>query len=146
MVIEWSDEYETGHPLIDLDHRGIVDIINRLEPLIDSEESAEVGHILCDLTDYVLVHFGHEETLMQRVRYPRYDEHMLSHCTFFASMTKFIFGFETGQTGLSREIQEFLALWLIQHESSEDREFVDYLKCYHPETAGAWTSSDETGK
>ncbi len=137
MFIEWSDEFETGHAVIDHDHRGIVDIINRLEPLIDSENSAEIDRILCDLTDYVLVHFGHEETLMQRIRYPLYDAHMLSHCRFFASLTQFIYGFETGQTGLSREIQEFLASWLIEHESTEDKEFVTHLMRYHPEAAGA---------
>lgn len=137
MLILWSAKYETGHAVIDLDHRGIVAIINRLEPLIDSEDTAEIDRILCDLTDYVLVHFGHEEALMQRTRYPRYDEHMLSHCRFFASLTQFIYGFETGQAGLSREIQEFLASWLVDHESSEDKEFVDYLTRFHPDVAGA---------
>ena len=135
MLVEWGAEYETGHPVIDRDHRGIITIINRLEPLIDSEHPAEIDRILCDLTDYVLVHFGHEETLMLRIRYPRYDEHMLSHCRFFASLTQFIYGYETGQAGLSREIQEYLASWLVEHETSEDRVFVDYLKLYHPDVA-----------
>ena len=61
--------------------------------------------------------------------------HMLSHCRFFASLTQFIYGYETGQAGLSREIQEYLASWLVEHETSEDRVFVDYLKLYHPDVA-----------
>ena len=145
MIIEWTDQYETGHPVIDHDHQGIVDIINRLDPLIGSDSNAEVGQILCDLTDYVLVHFGHEETLMQRVRYPLLEEHRLSHCRFFASMTRFIYGFETGQTGLSREIQEFLANWLVEHESSEDKTFVIHLMRYHPDATGIWTTPEDTG-
>ena len=140
MFIEWSSELETGFPLIDSDHRGIVDIVNRLGALIGSEAdaqgSSEIGQILCDLTDCVLGHFGHEETLMQSTRYPDFDRHMLSHCQFFASLTQFIYGFETGQSGLSREIYEFLADWLIQHESSEDQAFVNYLTRYHPDAIG----------
>ena len=127
MHIEWTDEHQTGHPVIDHEHQGIVDIINRLEALVDSENATEIGEVLCDITDYVLVHFGHEETLMQSIRYPLFDQHMLSHCQFFSSLTQFIYGFETGRVGLIREIQAFLASWLVQHESAEDKLFVNYL-------------------
>ena len=133
MIVNWSKEHQTGHPVIDHDHQDIVVILNRLEALTDGEPQEEVGQLICDITDCVLVHFGHEEALMQRVHYPLLDEHMLSHCRFFATLTRFTYGFETGQTGLAREIQNFLAHWLVEHESAEDQQFVAYLKLHHPE-------------
>ena len=135
MIVHWSKEHQTGHPVIDHDHQDIVAILNRLEVLADGEPRQEIGQLLCDITDCVLVHFGHEEMLMQRVRYPAYDDHMLSHCRFFATLTRFIFDFETGETGLVRDIQEFLARWLVEHESSEDQAFVAFLKLHHPDIA-----------
>ncbi len=136
MVIEWGEEYETGYPLIDKGHRGIIEITNRLERLQGSGDTAEVGQVLCDLTDCVLMHFGYEEMFMQRVHYPGYDAHMLSHCEFFATLTRFIYAFETNESGLAPELQGFLSSWLAGHESKEDKEFVDYLARFHPDSLG----------
>lgn len=126
MHIEWDAIFETGHVEIDREHRAIVDIINRLDPLAEVEYSEQIGDILCELTEYVITHFGREEQMMLRVRYPDYDKHMLSHCQFFANLTRFTYAFETRQAGLSREIQEYLATWLIRHETEEDAAFVRF--------------------
>ena len=128
MHVQWTEDLETGHADIDKDHQGIVDIINRLDGLVDHGDSAEIGDILCSLTEYV--HFGREEQLMLSTRYPDYDRHMLSHCQFFSSLTRFTYAFETNRSGLSGDMQVYLAEWLINHESTEDRQFVSYLKEY----------------
>jgi len=130
MHIEWTKVFETGHAEIDREHKAIVDIINRLEDMPEDEYSEDVGDILCQLTEYVIVHFGREEQMMLRVRYPDYDAHMLSHCQFFAHLTRFTYGFETRQTGLSRDIQEYLAGWLVEHEAIEDAAFIRYWLAY----------------
>jgi len=137
MHVEWSKGLETGHLEIDRDHQGIVDIINRLDGLLDHGNTAEIGEILCTLTEYVIVHFGREEQLMLRTRYPRYDAHMLCHCQFFANLTRFTYAFETNARGLSRDIQEYLADWLIEHEASEDKHFVTYLNDHDAGLSGA---------
>ena len=48
MFIEWGEEYETGYPLIDKGHRGIVDISNRLEWLDEQNNPEAVGQVLCE--------------------------------------------------------------------------------------------------
>ncbi len=132
MRIDWSQSLETGNPDLDTDHRTLVDIINRLELPADHNDS-EIGKILCDLIDYVIVHFGREEELMRRYRYPSVDTHMLAHCQFFTTLIGYSYSFETGSGGLSGPMQDYLGQWLLDHESTEDKGLAAYLRACQPE-------------
>ncbi|MEI6557402.1 MAG: bacteriohemerythrin [Rhodospirillaceae bacterium] len=134
--MEWTDHYETGHPVIDRDHRDIVDIINRLEVELDTENPTEISGILCDLTDSILDHFGREERMMLKIRYPEYGAHMLSHCRFFAALTRFIYVFETDQATSCRAMHAFLTDWMVGQECSEDQPFVRFLNAGYPDDTG----------
>ena len=124
MEIKWSDELATGHGDIDADHQKLIGIINHLATLIQSEDIEQIGDILCELTEYVTIHFGREEFIMQAVRYPQSESHQMAHCEFFAKLTKFVYLYETGEAGLGQDILDYLGEWLKAHEANEDKALV----------------------
>lgn len=128
MIISWTAELATGHPEIDADHQVLTDIIARLSELIDGNEHEKIGDILCQLTEYVTLHFGREEFIMHSIRYPEADAHLLAHCDFFANLTRFVYLYETDQVGLGQDILNYLTLWLTSHEANEDKLLVRYWR------------------
>ena len=118
---------KTGNAEMDRGHRNLVEIINRLDVLADDDSGEIGGKVLCDLIDYVIAHFGHEEDLMRRSRYPGYDSHMICHCQFFTKLIGYTYAFEIGTKNLSTDMHNFLARWLLEHEATEDKHLANYL-------------------
>lgn len=131
MPIEWSDELNTGIPIIDEQHQELLVMLNRLGRLRCGRES--LLEALNDLQDYVNTHFKTEEEFMIQIKYPEYSKHKLCH-------DKFIKDIEIIQEKLDKvsdindlgiELYESVAGWIIDHYSVEDVELVKYIK-KHP--------------
>ncbi|CAK0747533.1 putative Bacteriohemerythrin [uncultured Gammaproteobacteria bacterium] len=137
MVITWTDELATGHPEIDADHRILTGIIARLGIMIGTSDHDEIGDILCELTEYVTIHFSREEFIMQSVRYPDTEAHQLAHCEFFGNLSTFVFHYETGEVGLCQEILKYLIQWLLDHEAKEDKCLVNFWRTAQGTVSGA---------
>lgn len=127
MRIVWSQNMETGNPEIDRDHRSLVEIINRVAELI-GHDSEDIGKIICDLLDYVILHFGREEYMMRRTSFPNSEAHLLAHCEFFTKLIKYSYSYEMGQSNLSVEMHNYLSDWLLAHEANEDMELARHVK------------------
>ncbi len=123
-----SDTPRTGHADIDREHLALLAIIDRLAALVGDGDREAIAAILDDLTNNVIGHFGREEQMMIQSRYPAYDEHMLLHSQFFASLTQFIFMFEMNEVGLTESMQAFLGQWFRDHETGHDRAFIKFFQ------------------
>jgi hemerythrin-like metal-binding protein len=65
--INWSPHFVTGIELVDRQHRGLVDLINEVAPLLACQEPVladEVEILLDRLAAYAVTHFRDEEQLM----------------------------------------------------------------------------------
>ena len=117
----------TGHIGIDSDHRGLVDVLNRLGAAIRDNRLDQINCHLNDLIDKIIQHFEREENLMITSKYGDYDSHMTEHSRFFAYLTKAIYLQETGEGGIDGDFQAFIADWLVKHEQEFDLRFVERL-------------------
>ncbi|MBC8269820.1 MAG: hemerythrin domain-containing protein, partial [Rhodospirillaceae bacterium] len=64
-VINWSDQLATGLDDVDVQHRKLIDIINKLAGLQACDAASdELIAVYDDLKNYTLYHFGYEEDLM----------------------------------------------------------------------------------
>ncbi|MDP6926406.1 MAG: bacteriohemerythrin [Rhodospirillales bacterium] len=79
-LFEWSDDYETGIPDIDKDHKEIFSLINRLH---DSPKKffsqSEIEEVIARLLAYVRYHFEREENLLSVIGYGELESHAASH-------------------------------------------------------------------
>jgi len=66
-IFPWNENFETGVPAIDAQHRQLVELLNRLASQVAAGASAdELDKILDELTDYAVYHFETEEALSQQ--------------------------------------------------------------------------------
>ncbi len=79
-LIAWRQEFETGIPDVDHEHRELVELINRLhEALVAGATKEEVARFLGEVFAKISAHFALEETIMRKHRYDEYAEHKADH-------------------------------------------------------------------
>ncbi len=138
MKLVWSEEMETGHPVIDRQHKKLVDAINELFDVLLSEsvDFGKVTEILQFLADYTDFHFSTEEKLMKRVGYPEFDAHKEQHTWFIAEVNNLILDFLRIQSGVAEAIsleellekmEKILVDWLKGHIMGTDKKLGAYL-------------------
>lgn len=90
-MLEWMEEYATGVQLVDIQHRALIQRINRLEAMTKAEQidPAEVERLIGFLGNYIVGHFKFEENCMQRRSCPAYGVNKQAHEQFIADWTQF---------------------------------------------------------
>ena len=123
--VPWLPECETGHPLIDAQHQGMVRAYNRVVAATDPEE---LTRALACLIDVTLVHFGVEEGLMAAAGYPDLREHQRVHARLTRQIQDLAAQIGRGETPLSPALLDFMEDWTLCHIQMEDMELARRLK------------------
>jgi len=125
--IEWESALDTGIPIIDSQHRRIVDYINELHDAISNSNRDQVGEILDQLVDYTMSHFAFEETLMEEAGYSFISAHKKVHQLFTAKVADFQHRFELGED-VSRKLLTTMRTWLINHIKRDDADYSEIVR------------------
>lgn len=141
MSIAWSQTLATGSAEIDTEHKELFQRINRLlaaqeKGLVGREET---GRIVQFLSEYVVFHFGHEESLMDRYEYSGSSGHKAQHVQFIRVFQRLKERMLTeGLTpGLQQETRDLVVDWLLNHIRYADRALGAYLRLKnHPSPHG----------
>ena len=128
--IQWNDLYLIGNKLIDLQHKKLFEIADRLYMLLQqtSHSKTDLKDILDDLSDYVKYHFNCEESLMEEIHYPFIRSHKQQHQKITERITANIQDFENGIDIDSEQLYIFVSQWLIDHIMLIDKQVALYVK------------------
>ena len=128
IILEWSNQLATEHPLIDEQHQAMIAMINHLhicitEPMQRPEFSARL-ELLCN---YAMEHFATEEQLMQQQNYPHLARHQAQHALLTKQAYALNQRFLGGDLPLDSTVSESLREWFMDHIQGEDRELGLFL-------------------
>jgi hemerythrin len=123
----WDHELDTNIPVIDNQHRRIVEYINELHDAIVSADREQVGEILEQLVDYTMSHFAFEEELMEQAGYGFIAAHKKVHQMFTKKVADFQMRFELGED-VSRQLLTTLRTWLINHIKRDDADYAEIVR------------------
>jgi hemerythrin len=128
-VFTWSERYRVGISFADVQHKQLVDIINRLhEALVDRKGRKAVGKALEDLIRCSRAHFAAEEEVLQGLGYPDVFAHHAEHeCLSFA-IFEFYQKLMTYEMAMTDDALEFLKNWLGEEILDSDMKFAPFLK------------------
>ena len=118
---------------IDVQHQGLIDLINELNDLSPKLKSGEenlekFNHYFKGIVSYIDQHFEYEEAFMEEIEFPGRFEHGIAHENFERSMHGFKDRYLCHDVTVLDELGEFLYVWLINHIGGEDRKFASF---YH---------------
>jgi hemerythrin len=126
-LIEWTRDLEFGIPVIDGQHKQIVDFINELDDANRTGNKEETAHVMEGLLNYTITHFEFEEELQEKAGYQFLKAHRRIHQMF---MQKIAAIRERGNQGedITSDLLALLKLWLASHIKSEDRDYVETVR------------------
>jgi len=125
--LTWDSELDTKIPVIDNQHRRIVEYINELHDAINKGSRDEVGEVVDQLVDYTLSHFAFEEDLMEQAGYPFISAHKKVHKLFTKKVADFQQRFELGED-IARQLLTTLRTWLINHIKRDDNDYAEIVR------------------
>ena len=80
MFLQWQNEYDVSHAVIDYDHRNLCNLINALHRNSHANLAPEqVSNTYNMLTHYIKEHFAREEDLFTNSSYPESEDHIRQH-------------------------------------------------------------------
>jgi hemerythrin len=122
VLIRWHDEYSVGVQRVDGHHRRLFEIANSVLEQIDRVgAAAEVADGLALLGDYARFHFGDEEALMIRYKYPEIRAHRARHARMLEQIDELRAQVLAGRPYGEVDVLGFLQEWLVEHTLSDDR-------------------------
>ncbi len=124
-VIQWGRVFETGHALIDDQHRRLVELTNKFGGLLSENNFSrhDFDLLLTDLVSYTQYHFLEEESLMigAGVDDRHVQQHKSDHKTFLTDVTLLKEQLCGVEKQCYEHLFEFLINWLIYHILGSDR-------------------------
>lgn len=130
----WGSRYLTGIPIIDKQHRRLVELINRLGEVMIDEKTARLPDVVAEVADYANYHFRTEEGIWESAGLAAEDQanHKLLHTDFVDQLGNFQINDGTAPATRAHQLHSFLSSWLIFHILGEDHELARQVLAYAP--------------
>ena len=129
-IVVWKDQYGTGIELIDNQHMELVKLANRLyQACLGGKETVEIAfkEAMSQMVKYVRFHFGAEEKLLERVKYPQFSEHKKQHKILVQKILDAVKDYETGKNFVPNNFVRTLTEWVFGHIAIYDKIYAKYI-------------------
>lgn len=125
-MYEFKDEFLTGIEQIDIEHRNLFEIADRLYTLKHEEfipdKYDNIREILGELKDYTMTHFEHEEAYMASIGYKRMFTQKSQHDALRELINDWdLDAIDENQDEAIDEILKTITDWLVNHILNEDK-------------------------
>lgn len=120
MLFAWKEEFSTGVPLIDEQHKKLFEIAGRTYSLINDEfvidKYDRIIELIDELKEYTVFHFKSEEEYMLSIGYRKYFSHKVEHDDFIERINNVDYNqLDQDQEAYLRGILEFIVEWISNH-------------------------------
>lgn len=121
-MIAWNETYETGHKMVDDDHKRLFASLNELDAAMKrGAGSQKIAEIIGFLNSYTREHFAREEKHMLAVKCPVHGENCKAHAALIAKLDGWAARLNSGLTsGLATEVYFEASNWIQGHIKKVD--------------------------
>lgn len=127
--IEWRDEFSTGIPDVDHEHRELIGWINRaLAASVAANaggagDRAGVGDLLGEIFAKISAHFALEERVMKTRGYDEFAAHKADHERLLDDIRDIMDDYEAGGGLVEERFSARLSDWFGEHFRTQDARF-----------------------
>ena len=123
---QWTSEMELGIPVIDEQHKRIVDYINDLHHAIEENNKQKVLIVAENVISYTHDHFNYEETLLKKAGYVLTEPHIAVHNRFKESAEQMKQDVVNGDSiEAAKKMRSSLTIWITNHIKKEDADYAE---------------------
>lgn len=128
-LIEWSDDLSVNIKEIDEQHKQLLEMVNEFDKAIEGGKEEEIiNKTLDSLVDFVSDHFKKEEELLEKYKFPGFEDHRDQHNRFIEDLFSIYKRFKEGEKDVPTRVAFFFGDLLIKHLLEEDKKYGEYLK------------------
>lgn len=132
LFVSWSSKMETGIEKIDIQHKKLFEIAERLSEAKGGDTGIldqSIAETVEELLKYAEIHFETEELLMEEAGFEGYAEHKRIHRMFKEKAQAYHsrINERSDDIFLAMEIMNFMIDWIIDHISKTDQEYVESI-------------------
>ena len=128
VTIAWDDRYRIGLPVIDNQHKYLLQLINQLyDDITSGALPNSLGEVFNNLDEYAVYHFTLEERWMQGQLYPELPRHQQEHATFKEHVAELRRLHLCRDSSASLKTLTFLRHWLTNHIQGSDYQFGQFI-------------------
>lgn len=121
-------ETDLGHAELDEEHRGQLDLMDRLEGAIaEGRACPDIAQELAGLVAGLEVHFLSEQDAMLAHTYPDYEAHLKEHDRTLALLGDLKTRCASGDARMTSEAVAVLRAWLLAHIETTDRKLAEFM-------------------
>jgi len=125
---EWDAKYELGVPAMDDEHRHIIETMNQLHELHETNAlGPRLLKVMQQLGQVTRSHFADEEAYMDRMGFPGLRKHRHMHAHLLERLAEFEAQLRTSGVATD-ELFDFLKMWLKAHICGIDTQYAAYHK------------------
>jgi len=126
--IIWSEDYSVGVAELDAQHRKIIELINKLDDSSGQDgDSGSFAFVINEMHSYIINHFGTEERLLKKKKYPGLQEQRASHDAFIKEFSYMCLEAERDRKGAAKRLREYLNDWWDNHILEDDMQYKSYF-------------------
>jgi len=135
-LIEWNEALTIDQGLIDRDHKHLFSLTDQLYSAIKlGFPKAGIETLLNDYIEFIALHFSHEEMLMESIRYPDIERHVLAHNVFFEKVCNLRTQYKRNDKDIAGPISAYIGTYTFNHIDIYDRKLAEYCQSM-PRSAG----------
>lgn len=125
--IQWNKSVELNVPILDEQHKAMVDLTNQLHNLLETNNKAQINKTLKSILDEMEIHFETEDKLMKESKLPLFFSHKLEHERFYNKLNNIYFRIESGEKQLTLDNLKMIKIWFFNHIEFKDRSLADHV-------------------
>jgi hemerythrin-like metal-binding protein len=122
-TIEWQDSYSVGDPVLDADHKVLIELINEIS--LAAKHGRPARPVIKRLEHYATHHFRREEERMAAVDYEDFEQHKKGHQSFIDWLERVKETYEKtdAERQIAADIGKYLQRWLTHHILEDDMKY-----------------------
>ena len=127
--VKWREEFCTGVEFLDEASRNLLDLINDMIEIRNSEEkdNQHLSSLLSQIQDFALMHFVLEERFLVKLHQGDFPDHKAQHTLFKKKLAFFCYEMTNKpQEASLDEFCEFLGSWFEQHCLSSRESIIQF--------------------
>ncbi len=126
--LSWNNSLSIGIKHIDMQHKYLITIINKLYDAVESGNEANIViPIINQLFEYGNIHFKSEEQVMRDYNYPAIESHRILHEDFINKVKSYRQLITEFPLVAIRDLLIFLREWFSRHTEKEDSKIAKYV-------------------
>jgi hemerythrin len=129
-IVVWDEKYAIGIQLIDDQHKELFSLTNELfRACLDREVILKevFKETMERMVNYVRFHFGAEQELLQRVKYPDFPEHKKQHEELVREILESVKEYNEGKKLVPNQFVRTLRDWILSHIAHYDKLYAHYI-------------------